>query len=182
MKKWDLSEDAFSRLLERLNADPAQAGEEYEKLRARLIYFFERKGCRIPAELGDETINRVARKIEEGHEIRDLYKFSSGVARLVLLEHWDDPKREWDELDERLSSPRLDEREFDEHQLGCMKTCLQNLAPEERDLIVRNCTTNKNGKVEMARTRGLTINALRLRVFRIRTRLHECYEKCVEAW
>jgi hypothetical protein len=63
-----------------------------------------------------------------------------------------------------------------------MKTCLQNLAPEERDLIVRNCTTNKNGKVEMARTRGLTINALRLRVFRIRTRLHECYEKCVEAW
>jgi DNA-directed RNA polymerase specialized sigma24 family protein len=181
MKKWDLSEDAFSRLLARLNADPAQAGEAYEKLRARLIYFFERKGCRIPAELGDETINRVARKIEEGHEIRDLYKFSSGVARLVLLEHWDDPKREWDELDERLSSPRLDDREFDKHQLECMKKCLQNLAPEERDLIVRNCTTNKNGKVEMARALGLTINALRLRVFRIRTRLHECYEKCVEA-
>jgi DNA-directed RNA polymerase specialized sigma24 family protein len=179
MKKWDLSEDAFSRLLARLNADPAQAGEEYEKLRARLIFFFERKGCRIPAELGDETINRVARKIEEGHEIKDLFKFSSGVARLVLLEHWDDPKREWDELDERLSSPRLDEQDLDEHQLECMEKCLQGLAPEERDLIIRNCTTNKYGKAEMARALGLTINALRLRVFRIRTRLHECYEKCV---
>jgi DNA-directed RNA polymerase specialized sigma24 family protein len=181
MKKWDLSEDAFSRLLARLNADPAQAGEEYEKLRARLIYFFERKGCRIPAELGDETINRIARKIAEGHEIRDLFKFSSGVARLVLLEHWDDPKRDWEELDERLSSPRLDDREFDEHQLECMKGCLKSLAPEERDLIIRNCTTNKNGKAEMARALGLTINALRLRVFRIRLRLHECYEKCVRA-
>jgi DNA-directed RNA polymerase specialized sigma24 family protein len=181
MKKWDLSEDAFSRLLARLSTDRAQAGEEYEKLRARLIYFFERKGCRIPAELGDETINRVARKIEEGHEIKDLFKFSSGVARLVLLEHWDDPKREWDELDERLSSPRSDKSEFDDHQLECMKKCLQNLAPEERDLITRNCTLDKKGKVEMARALGLTINALRLRVFRIRTRLHECYEKCVRA-
>jgi DNA-directed RNA polymerase specialized sigma24 family protein len=181
MKKWDLSEEAFSRLLARLNADPARAGEEYEKLRARLIYFFERKGCRIPAELGDETINRVARKILEGHEIKDLFKFSSGVARLVLLEHWDDPKRDWEELDERLSSPRFDEREFDEHQLDCMKKCLQNLAPEERELIISNCTTNKDGKAEMARALGLTINALRLRVFRIRTRLHECYDKCVRA-
>jgi DNA-directed RNA polymerase specialized sigma24 family protein len=179
MKKWDLSEDAFSQLLARLNADPAAAGEAYEKLRARLIYFFERKGCRIPAELGDETINRIARKIEEGYEIKDLFKFSSGVARLVLLEHWDDPKRDWELLDDRLSSPRSDSREFDEQQLECMKKCLQALTLEERDLIIRNCTTNKNGKAEIARALGLTINALRLRVFRIRTRLHGCYEKCI---
>jgi DNA-directed RNA polymerase specialized sigma24 family protein len=178
MKKWDLSEDAFSRLLARLNADPGVAGEEYEKLRARLIYFFERKRCRIPAELGDETINRIARKIEEGHEIKDLFKFSFGVARLVLLEHWDDPRRDWEQLDDRLSSPRFDDKE-DEPQLECMKKCLQALTLEERDLIIRNCTTNKNGKAEIASALGLTINALRLRVFRIRSRLHECYEKCV---
>src|SRR5262245_50407415 len=103
MKKWDLSEAAFSMLLARLNADPALAGEEYEKIRKRLIYFFERKGCRTAAELGDETINRVARKIEEGIEIRDMLKYSSSVARLVLKEHWDDPKREWDQIDEQQS-------------------------------------------------------------------------------
>jgi DNA-directed RNA polymerase specialized sigma24 family protein len=179
MKIWDLSEDAFSRLLARLNGDPAQAGEEYEKLRARLIYFFERKGCRIPAELGDETINRVARKIEEGQEIKDVFKFSFGVARLVLLEHWDDPKRCWEELDERLSSPRSAEREFAEHKLKCMEKCLQALSPEERDLIIRNCISNRKDKMEVAVALGLTINALRLRVFRIRLKLHECYEKCV---
>jgi DNA-directed RNA polymerase specialized sigma24 family protein len=184
MKNWDLSEGAFFQLLARLNDDPALAGEEYEKLRNRLIYFFERKGCRIPAELGDETINRIARKIEEGHEIKDLFKFSSGVARLVLLEHWDDPKREWDQLDEKLSSPgfndrEFDDREFDDHQLECMRKCLRTLSTEERDLIVKNCTLNKRGKEELAKALGVTINALRLRVFRIRTRLHECYENCI---
>ena len=181
MKILDLSEASFFRLLARLNTDPVLAGEEYEKLRARLMYFFERNGCRTPAELTDETINRIARKVEEGLEIQDLFRFSYGVARLVLLEHWRDPKREWDELDQRLSSPRSD-REFDEHRLECMEKCLQALPSEERDLIVKNCTLDKNGKEELARSLGLTMNALRIRAFRIRTKLHECREKCVSRW
>ncbi|HKX31151.1 MAG TPA: hypothetical protein VJ302_25910 [Blastocatellia bacterium] len=178
MKKWELSEEGFSRLLARLNTDPAQAGEEYERLRARLIFFFERKGCRIPAELGDETINRVARKIEEGHQIDDLFKFSHGVARLVLLEHWNDPKREWEQLDERLAPPKP-EKQTDDHRLKCMEKCLQILSTEERDLIIKNCTLDKNGKEALVKTMGLTINALRLRVFRIRTKLDECRERCI---
>jgi DNA-directed RNA polymerase specialized sigma24 family protein len=178
MKILDLSEESFFRLLARLNTDPGLAGEEYEKLRARLMYFFERKGCRTSAELTDETINRIARKMEEGLEIEDLFKFSYGVARLVLLEHWRDPKRDWDQLDQRLSSPRPD-REFDERRLQCMEKGLQELPSEERDLIVKNCTLDKKGKEEMARALGLTMNAFRIRTFRIRTKLHECREKCI---
>jgi DNA-directed RNA polymerase specialized sigma24 family protein len=178
MKILDLSEESFYRLLARLNADPVLAGEEYEKLRARLMYFFERKGCRTPAELSDETINRLARKVEEGVEIEDLFKFSYGVARLVLLEHWRDPKREWDQLDQQLSLPRP-HRDFDEHRLECMEKCLQALPADERDLIIKNCTLDKKGKEEMARALGLTMNALRIRAFRIRTKLNACREKCV---
>src|SRR6266536_3059571 len=180
MKILDLSEESFFRLLARLNTDPMLAGVEYEKLRARLIYFFERKGCRTPAELSDETINRIARKVEEGLEIEDVFKFSYGVARLVLLEHWRDPKREWDQLDQRLSSPKSD-REFDERRIECMEKCLQALPSEERDLIVKNCILDKKGKEELAGSLGLTINALRIRAFRIRTRLHDCREKCVNS-
>src|SRR5262245_42716657 len=155
MKILDLSEESFFRLLARLNADPMLAGEEYEKLRTRLMYFFERKGCRIPAELSDETINRIARKVEEGIEIEDVFKFSYGVARLVLLEHWRDPKRDWDELDQRLSPPKSD-REFDELRLECMEKCLQALPSEEQDLIVNNCVLDKGGKEEFARSMGVT--------------------------
>src|SRR4030095_10816367 len=145
MKILDLSEESFLRLLARLNTDPTLAGEEYEKLRARLIYFFERKGCRTPAELSDETINRIARKVEEGLEIEDVFKFSYGVARLVLLEHWRDPRRAGDQVDQS----------------------------------VKNCILDKKGKEELAGSLGLTMNAFRIRAFRIRTRLHECREKCV---
>ena len=180
MKILDLSEESFFRLLARLNTDPILAGEEYEKLRARLMYFFERKGCRTSAELSDETINRIARKVEEGLEIEDVFKFSYGVARLVLLEHWRDPKREWDQLDQRLSLPKSD-REFDERRIECMEKCLRALPLEERDLIVKNCILDKKGKEELAGSLGLTMNALRIRAFRIRTRLNECREKCVNS-
>jgi hypothetical protein len=165
MKNKDLSQEAFLQLLARLNADPALAGEEYEKLRARLIYFFELKGCRIPAELGCE--------------IEDLFKFAYGVARLVMFEYWSDPNREWEQLDERLSSQE-GSHPSDEHGLECRKKCLLTLPPEERDLIIKNCTLNKKGKVEVAKALGLTINALRLRVFRIRAKLQVCYKNCIK--
>jgi DNA-directed RNA polymerase specialized sigma24 family protein len=191
LKIWNLSEKAFSRLLARFNADPTLAGEEYEKLRARLIYFFQRQGCRIPAELSDETIDRIARKLEEGYTIADLSKFSFRVAWLVLQEHWGDPRRDWQQLDERLSSSESNgehdhdkdhNRKLAEHRLECMKKCLEAISPEEQELMVKNCTLKKNGKEELARAMGLTINALRLRVFRVRKKLCRCQEKCVRTF
>jgi DNA-directed RNA polymerase specialized sigma24 family protein len=178
MKIWELNEEAFLQLLARLNSDPELAGESYEKLRAGLIYFFERKGCLIPAELADETVNRMARKIEEGQEIGDIFRFSYGVAKYVLLEYWHDHRREWEQLTEQ---HQLTEHngESEEERLECMKKCLQALSSEEQDLIVKNCTLDKKGKLELAITLGLTINALRLRVFRIRARLYECRENCI---
>jgi DNA-directed RNA polymerase specialized sigma24 family protein len=179
MKNWDMSEEGFSRLLVRLNADPALAGEQYENLRARLIYYFERNNCRNPAELADETINRVARKLEEGAEIKDVFNFSSGVARYVLFEHWKDPFRKWVELNEQLPSPEVVEREFDARRLECKKKCLQNLAPKEQELMIKNCTTKKNGREDLAKTMDLTINAFRVRIFRIRGKLQKCYKNCI---
>jgi DNA-directed RNA polymerase specialized sigma24 family protein len=69
---------------------------------------------------------------------------------------------------------------MDEHSLECMKKCMETISPEERDLIVKNCTLNKNGKLELARTMGLTSNALRLRVFSVRRKLYSCRERCLK--
>jgi len=178
MKIWELNEEAFIQLLARLNSDPELAGESYERLRAGLIYFFERKGCLIPAELADETVNRTARKIEEGQEIGDIFKFSYGVAKYVLLEYWHDHRREWEQLTEQLPIQGHN-GESEEQRLECMKKCLQALSSEEQDLIIKNCTLDNKGKLEVALALGLTINAFRLRVFRIRARLYECRENCI---
>jgi DNA-directed RNA polymerase specialized sigma24 family protein len=79
-----------------------------------------------------------------------------------------------------LSPPKSD-REFEDHRLACMEKCLQSLPPEDRDLIVKNCILDKKGKEELANSLKLTINALRIRVFRIRTRLLNCHERCVRS-
>lgn len=68
----------------------------------------------------------------------------------------------------------------DEHRLECMKKCLETISPEERDLIIKNCTLNKNSRENLARTLGLTSNALRVRVFRVRKKLYLCHERCVK--
>src|SRR5437588_9822249 len=81
-----LTADAFTKLLDRLNADREQAGEKYELLRRTLIRFFEWRGAPFPDEHTDETFNRVARKLADGLEIKNIGGYCYEVARLVCLE------------------------------------------------------------------------------------------------
>src|SRR5215468_1188617 len=81
-----LTKDSLDGLLARLDADRERAGEKYETLRLGLIRFFEWRGASTPVEHADETLDRVARKLHQGEEIRDLPAFVAGVARFVFLE------------------------------------------------------------------------------------------------
>src|SRR5260370_17001420 len=64
-KEWALTQDAFDRLLDWLDADRNRAGTRYEEIRCRLIKVFTGRGCMAAEELADETINRVAAKVGE---------------------------------------------------------------------------------------------------------------------
>jgi DNA-directed RNA polymerase specialized sigma24 family protein len=113
------------------------------------------------------------------------------VARLAPQEQRGDPGDARRQFDEGIPSSKYN-RELDEHRpecmkkcmdelsLECLKKCMETISPEERDLIVKNCTLNKNGKEELARTMGLTSNALRLRVSRVRNKLYSCHESCLK--
>ena len=85
-QKWTLTKDAFDRLLDSLGPDRDTAGDRYLEIRRNLVRLFEWRGCSTPDEYADETINRCARKIEEGSEIRDVATYCIGVARMLLLE------------------------------------------------------------------------------------------------
>ena len=153
-----------------------------------LIFFFERHGCYTPAEKADETIYRVTKKIAGGEQIQNLPGYCYAVARNVLHEYWKDPGRGWAALDADLegkmpsTDPRESERERhqmeqNERRVACMKKCLQRLGDEEREFITRYCTV-KNRK-ELAAQSGLTLNALRIRVNRIRVELRKCVKGCL---
>src|SRR5215472_9175796 len=89
-KEWDLTEQSFRALLEFLDPDRHLAAERYQKIREKLVRFFEWKGC-IPGEdYADETIDRVARRLEEGIDQRpeNPYLFFHGVALNVVRERW----------------------------------------------------------------------------------------------
>src|SRR5439155_10912346 len=85
-RKWNLTQDAFDRLLDSLSADREDAGRRYLEIRRNLVRLFEWRGCSTPDEWADETINRCARKIWEGEEIRDVATYCIGIARMVVRE------------------------------------------------------------------------------------------------
>ena len=85
-KEWVLTREAFDKLLTCLDPDRERAGIRYEIVRLKLVKFFEWRGCESPEDQADETINRVARRIDEGEVINNLESYFLGVARLLLLE------------------------------------------------------------------------------------------------
>ena len=70
---------------------------------AGCIKFFEWRGSFFPEELADETLDRTARKIDEGEVIeKNVIALALGVARFVFLEtlkHPDNRRAAMEELD-----------------------------------------------------------------------------------
>jgi DNA-directed RNA polymerase specialized sigma24 family protein len=185
-RTWALTPEAFERLLTRLDADRERAGIRYEEVRSRLIKFFQWRGVHSPEDCADETINRVARKIEEGEVILDLNHYFGGVARMLLKDMWQQEGRERAAL-ERSPPPRETAGGVEETEplAECFEACLRGLAASDRELIVRYYEEEKYAKIkgrrELAAALRIPINALRIRAHRIRARLEACVEGCLAA-
>lgn len=194
---WELNHEAFANMLARLDADEERAAEKYSKICDRLTKFFECRGGASPSDLTDETVNRVARRLQEGDEIRadEPILYFYGVARNVLRERVyrsaatflslddllpsehpsEDPHRLLDELNARQGRERL---------LECLSRCLDELPAQSRELLLGYYSDEKQARVErrkqMADSLGITINALKIRVFRIRRTLERRMRQCME--
>jgi DNA-directed RNA polymerase specialized sigma24 family protein len=180
-KAWELTGAAFAKLLAGLDPDPERAGEKYEELRLRLIKLCDWRGAQFPEECADETLNRVARKLDEGATIQDLPTYCQGVARLVFLEKLKHPERRRADLEELAPLAAPEPQESDERQ-ECFEQCLRELPPESRQLIMHYYQDDKRAKINnrlaLAERLGIPLNALRSRAQRIRDRLEECINQC----
>src|SRR5262245_28671140 len=85
-EKWCLTQEAFDGLLALLAPDRDRAAKTYLETRRNLVRLFEWRGCSTPDEYADEAINRCARKIAAGEQIRDLTTYCMGIARMLLRE------------------------------------------------------------------------------------------------
>jgi DNA-directed RNA polymerase specialized sigma24 family protein len=185
---WNLSQSAWDHLLAFLDSDRERAGRAYERARVRLIKLFEWRGSTRPDELADETLNRVARKLEEGERIdaADPYTYFTGVARLVFLEHLRHRRRERLALakPQPLPLPAAERAERD-RRLDCLERAVASLHERSRRIIVGYYQGEKREKIEnrkrLAEELAIPLNALRIRAHRIRARLEARVAECLEA-
>lgn len=186
-QKWTLTQDAFDRLLDSLGPDRDTAGERYLEIRRNLVRLFEWRGCSTPDEYADETINRCARKIGEGEEIRDVATYCIGIARMVLREMSRDRSRQalpLDEAPEPRAAPA--EPECDpEGRVECLRRCLGQLSAETRNLILHYYQGDKGDKIKnrksLTELLGIPASTLRMRALRVRERLQLCAESCLHS-
>lgn len=195
MRKWDLTNEAFSKLLAQLDPDSELAGMKYEEIRRKLKGFFLMKGCADPIELVDDTFDRVARKIDEGIKIEadDPYVYFRKVAeyifsghlrrvRLVALDDTSVDRHLRHDYDKKVrQAEEYSEREI---KAQCLDECLNNLSVEKRGLVIQFMRGEKRTRIDnrrkMEEELGITANALSLRVFKIKGELKRCCDKCLK--
>ena len=182
-RKWTLTQEAFDKFLASLGEDRETAGAKYLEIRSNLVRFFQWRGSHFPEEYADETINRVAKRVSESEEIRNLPSYYLGVARMLLLEMGRERAREQQVLSEVSCSltPSKEPDEIDEH-IDCLREALQHLSPENRHLILHYYQGEKGEKIKTRKTLsqqlGIPINTLRMRALRIRDELQHYVENC----
>jgi DNA-directed RNA polymerase specialized sigma24 family protein len=151
-----LTEQGLSAVLALFASDPERAAAHYEAMRGRLIKFFSWQGVLAAEDCADETIDRLARRLAEGEQIKatDPARYVQGVARNVLREH---RARQVRDIRHRGLWPR---------------------DAEERRLVLDYYRGSGGERIahrqDMADRLGLTVPALRVRMHRLRVRLEAC--------
>lgn len=184
-RKWALTQEAFDQLLAALGPDRESAGEKYLEVRGNLIRFFEWRGCSFPEDHADETINRVAKRISEGEEIRNPIGYFLGAARMLALEIQKERAKERQALSE-LANAEAASYQFEELEprVECLERCLKNLPTENRELIVQYYQGERGAKIENRKRLTdrfkVPLNTLRMRALRLREKLLICVENCLQ--
>ena len=176
-----LTPEAFGKFFRWLSDDDESAVEAYQSIRRRLVRYFTQKACPDPDELFDETIDIVVGKIEAGEVVVNRVAYCYGVAKNVCRQ--DRRKRRLVTIDRDLVSPEHQEPQVSEQALQCLESCVNQLSPGDRDVITRYHRSNGSEKIA---TRKLLaagfggVNALRVKVCRIRKELRLCVVDCLK--
>ena len=189
-----LTSASLDSLLAQLGPDRESAARAYLDLRRALFIFFATRGAVSPDEMTDETINRVARRLNEGERIttESPSNYFYGVARNVwreslakgnvLIPLSDDAPAESAQATPYELLLSASERIETETRHECLEKCLARLDPEDRKLIISYYQFSGGEKIEnrkrIATHLGLSNNTLRQKVARLRGRLAECVTIC----
>lgn len=175
----EITVESFSSFLAWLSPDTDRGAEEYELLRYKLCTYFANRRCGVPDELADETINRVIlRRGDESIENKLAYFY--GVARNVYREFLRKQPAYLDIDEVALPVTQAEEPSFSRE---CLDKCLDELPPENKELVLEYFSEKKLAKIQLHRQISENLKtsqtALRMRVMRIKQKLKTCVQDCM---
>ncbi len=173
----------YDRLIASLGPDFTQASEAFNRLRLRLVRLLAWRGTSDPEALADETLERVARQLGGGLEIKaeDPYHYAARVAHLVAHEDLRTIQRQQkahQAASEHTPNPSTDAEGENTVHMDCLESCLEELTAEDQQMILVFYRGEKGSRIAgrraLAEQLGISANALRIRAFRLRQRLEQC--------
>jgi DNA-directed RNA polymerase specialized sigma24 family protein len=162
----------FDELLGWLGPNSEAAGRKYEDIRSRLIVMFRSRRCVFPEDLADATFERAAQKLAYLTEsfMGDPALYIYGVAKKIYLEYQRQIRTA--PLHSDFYHQRSAVNEDLENMLLRLDEALSAIPKSDRELILSYYSGSKRNKIlqrrALAQQFGVQLNALRLRVFRIR--------------
>lgn len=185
------TETAFSRLLRWLDDGTDSRGEIYLEMRRRLVAYFDRRNRPSADMLADETFDRIMKTLETSGSIvvTPPARYCYVIARFVLLE---DIRREGRSVPfddarpvtsaEAPGAVDVVEALAQDRRLDCLDNCLLKLKPEQRELVIEYYRDAKKQRIdrrrELATQMGISMNALGIRLCRLRGMLETCVRAC----
>ena len=179
--------ESFEEILAWLDPDRDVAAAMYVQLRQDLAKMFLWGRCADPEGMTDEAFDRVAKKV---HEVRQGYEgdprlYFRAVANNLIKENFKKIKTQVSLDDVDLPEQKSIEIPEETADLeDCLQSCLRKLDNEKRKLILAYYAKEKQAKIEhrheLAQRFGISVETLRVRVFRIRASIEECIESCLK--
>ena len=177
---------SFDEILDWLDPDRELAGEMYVQLRHDLAKMFQWRGFVDPEELTDDVFDRVSSKV---YEVRPNYEgdprnYFRAVANNVIKEQLKKIKTRvsLEGVDQAQPETQVDDEA--ENMDECLQSCLQDLSNEKRELILAYYAKEKQAKIdhrsELANQLGISVQTLRVNVYRIRASLQKCIQNCLK--
>lgn len=170
------SQTVFDKLFRLLEPDAQSIDSGFRRCRLKLVKFFAWRHCEDPENLADETIGRLLKNVRANQEISadNPYSYVYAIASNVFKEYLRAKKKGGVVIDIELVRNLAGAAGTDDE---CKKQCMEQLSPEKRELLARYYLDDAE-RDEIAQEQGLSLNALRLQVHRIKYGLRHCWEDC----
>jgi RNA polymerase sigma factor (sigma-70 family) len=187
-KRSDPPREDFDDLLTWLNPNHELATSIYIDLRHSLIRIFSWNGCADPPGMTDDVFDRVIKKLPKlkttftGNP--KLYFY--GVAKNLVKEYRKQVKSysTVESVGPAVDPPQEFQEEDADRREECLSVCLRKLTKEKRALILSYYSKEKQEKIihraKMARDLGISVEALRVRMLRIRVTLEQCIDQYLD--